>query len=150
MEGVSLSAGKSCECSVGYAVLNACVPCQACLACSSPSVCTSCSGFLVSGVCSCPAQSFMQHDSSCIACSAYCQLCTSTTACTLCLPNYRLESNACVCPEHFYLNNDRCQPCVNGCLLCSSTTTCISCYPSLIISIGSTCDCPAGQYPALS
>lgn len=86
--------GHSCICSVGYflnQVTSTCDDCSAalsyCLACTSPSHCTSCSlPFTpVSGTCQClPKQYYDPIQNACIDCFKNCKACSDSTTCLSC------------------------------------------------------------------
>ena len=116
--------------------------CQTCVApcaqCSgSTTYCTSCVSpeYLYSGACvtQCGPGTFI-YESSCLDCSAYCNVCTSSTVCTACNSGYYLYESACVaaCVGGTVGIDGVCVPCSSPCYTCTNTasicTACVTGY----------------------
>ena len=133
-----------------------------CYACSSDTVCLSCSSnFLLNGGCvnsqSCPSQFYADiQQLKCLACNSNCLTCQySATTCTACnttssLP--LLDNGVCVgtCTNTLTYpdgTTSSCQPCNSPCLTCTSATACLSCVNGYMLS-GTSCStsCSSGFF----
>ena len=103
--------------------LNTCVSC--------PPLCTSCSQnpntFIVECL-TCAGRS-VKEGLLCVACSANCNSCSSSTSCTVCL-------------NGFFLDGAVCTKCSAPCGLCTSSTFCVSCVGAfyMLSATAGTCD----------
>jgi len=115
-----------------------------CTTCTSNTQCTVCidpSFSLTTGVCSCPATTYLTNTTplKCDSCSniiAGCLTCSHTTStlCSGCQPGFYPAST---------LPTTTCSACLFTCATCTNGTGCVTCNPGFSLN-GSICDCNSG------
>lgn len=88
---------------------------------------------LANGTCTsvCSDGWYVSQGKYCLPCGAYCEVCTSDSACQTCLSDYSLYQSRCypTCPIGYYSNTTThiCTPCSTNCRTCTSSTQCTEC-----------------------
>lgn len=153
----------SSQCSTCVNSNTNCLTCVDTVHMSSPPSCN-CPTYstLVQSQCVCNAGYYYSNASTCTACPAPCNTCSSATTCTLCDDSAHMSLNngvctcrdpnatfdfqnlMCVCNSGYYNNGQgSCFLCSTGCGVCTSASQCLSCYDSgnTYNTLTGTCSC---------
>ena len=136
--------------------------CSACVSFTSACLTCSSNGSIVSNVCqcnanyymdasnqciSCPSGTFSINGGACTACNPSCLTCSGTSSsCLSCNTYAYLSGIVCTCSLSYYWTGSVCSACNARCQTCSNAIQCNTCIPNAALDSSNVCTCIASSY----